>query len=330
MFPNNLEEGMRISIVCSVISGDSPIVIKWFKDGQLIDSSLHSHYQIANINEYVSSLVMNKIDKYYSGNYTCQSSNNLASVNYSSSLMIKSRPSFILKPIPKISTTESSVLFDCQAEGYPESVIRWKFLPTLSNLEPIAILSSPRIHVLENGSLLIKFVTFEDEGDYYCEASNNIAKSVTVSTTLKVYEPPKILPMDDKIILKKGQKVDLLCHSTASSPFTVEWFQNSEKIISNYNYFIKEEGSKNKKTSTLTIKSPSRDDTALFRCVVTNFYKQSVSSIKMIIQEPSDPPINLQILQIKSKSVSVSWSVKFNGNSPIIGYEIEYRKSLGI
>lgn len=328
-FPDNLEEGMRISIICSVISGDSPITIKWFKNEQLIDSNIQSKYKIAVINEYVSSLIMDKVDKYYNGNYTCQSSNTLSSVNHTASLMIKSRSFFILKPIPKMATIESSVLFDCQAEGYPESVIRWKFSSVSSHSEPISILSSPRIHVLENGSLLIKSVTHEDEGNYFCEASNNIGKSVSVSTFLKIYEPPKIRPMDDKMITKKGQKVNLICQSTASLPFVVEWFKNGELIISNTNYLIREEGIGNQKLSTLTIKTCTRNDTALFRCVVTNFYKQSVSSVKMIVQEPSDPPINLQILRIKSKSVSLSWTIAFNGNSPIIGFEIEYRKNSG-
>jgi hypothetical protein len=55
VFPDNLEEGMRASVVCSVVSGDPPISIKWFKDGQDIEKSLDS-IQIVSITEFVSSL----------------------------------------------------------------------------------------------------------------------------------------------------------------------------------------------------------------------------------------------------------------------------------
>ena len=220
-FPTNLEEDMRTSVICSVTSGDAPVTMNWLRNNQLITStdqaagSLNSltngitnpesklQFQIVSLNQFVSSLLINKLSSEYSANYTCTSSNSVGTANHTAFLQVKSRTRFALKPLARqYAIIGEAVRFDCQAIGYPQPVVRWKYLGSSSlldnhalvqlldsrdkldfggtssaylsngNVQSVSILSNPRVHVLENGSLIIKQVQQIDEGQYQCEASN--------------------------------------------------------------------------------------------------------------------------------------------------------------
>lgn len=207
-------------------------------------------------------------------------------------------------------------------------------MPTSSISEPVAILSSPRIHVLENGSLFIRTVTLEDEGSYQCEASNGLGKSIGVAAFLKIHEPPKIRPMTSKSMVKRSERAEILCQASGSLPMIVEWLKNGERIATQgrrggSNYDTREDGDSKYKLSVLTIHSTTRNDSAVFVCNAVNFYGIARSSIKVIVQEPSDPPSDLHLLQVKSQSVTISWSLPYTGNSQILGLQIEYRTATG-
>ena len=218
-FPANLEEDMRTSLICSVTSGDAPVTMSWLRNNQLITntdqtSSLSNtnqidasrlQFQIVSLNQFVSSLLINKLSPEYTANYTCTASNSVGTANHSTFLQVKSKTRFGLKPLAvQVSIIGEAVRFDCQSIGYPQPVIRWKYTSSsfldshslvqlldsrdkldfsnnggstnsaysTGNLQSISILSNPRVHVLENGSLIIKQVQQEDEGSYQCEASN--------------------------------------------------------------------------------------------------------------------------------------------------------------
>ncbi|RWS16809.1 Down syndrome cell adhesion molecule-like protein Dscam2 [Dinothrombium tinctorium] len=123
LFPHNLEEGMRTSVICSVIAGDLPITIKWYKNGQLLDATLDSKYQIVALNDFVSSLTITRVDRHYSGNYTCKASNYVATVSHTDTLNVKSKPTWVMKPNYQSVVSGQPTRFDCQADGYPLPVI---------------------------------------------------------------------------------------------------------------------------------------------------------------------------------------------------------------
>lgn len=49
-----------------------------------------------------------------------------------------------------------------------------------------SIVSSPHIHVLENGSLSIVSVLSDDKGRYLCEASNGVGPAISATVALTV------------------------------------------------------------------------------------------------------------------------------------------------
>lgn len=43
--------------------------------------------------------------------------------------------------------------------------------------------------------------------------------------------------------------------------------------------------------------------------------------------EPPDPPVNLEVVEVGSRSVKLSWQPPFDGHSKLLGYIVEYKAS---
>ena len=43
--------------------------------------------------------------------------------------------------------------------------------------------------------------------------------------------------------------------------------------------------------------------------------------------EPPDPPVNLEVVEVGSRSVKLSWQPPFDGHSKLLGYTVQYKTS---
>ncbi|OTF76705.1 Immunoglobulin domain containing protein [Euroglyphus maynei] len=214
-------------------------------------------------------------------------------------MRVKAPPKWLIKPANKVAITQSTIInplipldnsmmrmsnnpdsmirFDCLASGNPTPVIRWKFLRMKrlssnnlnvrtnnngesSQIESVPILSSPQIHVLENGSLLIRSIDkTKFEGIYLCEVSNGVGKPLEAHATLTIYQIPqiqvKVIPHGnndgssntgshklsppptaqdhDQVIqmaIRHHSQVSLSCTGTGTVPIYVGWFKNGHEI----------------------------------------------------------------------------------------------------
>lgn len=344
-FPENLEEGMRASVVCSISSGEPPQTIKWYRDNKELKND--NNISIVSITEFVSSLIINKLERSYTGNYTCLASSRSThgkSVSYTSRMTVRSKPIFMLKPTSQTAIAGNVVRFDCLSEGLPQPVIRWK--TSRNNSQSTTILSSPRMHVLENGSLVIRAVEILDEGRYVCEATNGVGKPVETSAELLVYESPVIRASHTQVLVKKRDRAELSCVASGSPHLIFSWMKNDHLLvkdsrgviitngntgISSTHISIHEEDSHNRKEkiTILIIHSVTRNDSAVYSCSANNNYGNDRGNIRLIVQESPDPPNDLRFLEVSSRSVSLSWIVAFNGNSPVTGYEVVHKEANG-
>ena len=145
-----------------------------------------------------------------------------------------------------VQLLDSKVDFSGTNSGYLSS----------NNVQSVSILSNPRVHVLENGSLIIKSVQLEDEGTYMCEASNGIGRQVEAYAALLVFSAPRIKMSFDfskttnglhqnilnhrlsssifntvtsnlnTISIKKGDQASFTCSALGSQPLNVQWTHN--------------------------------------------------------------------------------------------------------
>lgn len=80
------------------------------------------------------------------------------------------------------------------------------------------------------------------------------------------------------------------------------------------------------KSSELLINYADRMDTGNFVCVARNSYGKDEQTYRLLVQENPDAPINLNALSIQSTSLKLTWTLPFDGNSPVNHFIIEYRK----
>lgn len=304
----------------------------------------------------------------------------------------------------------SMVRFDCLASGNPTPVIRWKFLrmkrlilnnmdvrnnnngeSSSSQIESVPILSSPQIHVLENGSLLIRSIDkTKFEGIYLCEVSNGVGKPLEARATLTIYQTPQIqvkviphgndgvggnngahkLPSTvqdhDQVIqlaIRHHSQVSLSCTGTGAVPIFIGWYKNGQEInvydtssitsTSSFRIFEssgtgtilagKNHGKSSSSSSTsmdmgkqfgerttnLLFKHVGRSDTAQYVCLTRNSFGITHRIVMLHVLESPDAPESLKAIEVGSRTVTLTWSIGYTGNLPLLSQNIEYKKEAG-
>lgn len=77
--------------------------------------------------------------------------------------------------------------------------------------------------------------------------------------------------------------------------------------------------------SELGISHTYRQDTGMYICQASNAFGQDEMSMHLIVQEVPEQPKNLRINAQQSRSLQLTWSQPFAGNSPIEEYHVQYK-----
>ncbi|KAF8774513.1 Down syndrome cell adhesion molecule-like [Argiope bruennichi] len=296
LFPKNLQEGMRSRLVCTVIQGDPPFVISWKKDDRPIEPGLGV---IIRNDEFSSDLTFSSVTPRHNGNYTCIVSNAAASVSHTATLVVDVPPRWHVEPRDTSVVSGRNVRIDCLADGFPAPVITWER----------GSANSPR--------------------HYSAIASGPITSKVVFLT---VHVPPRFDNKFRSETARKGDVVRLKCESTGDHPMTIVWNIDKQPLTPSEDprrYDLKELVDKKRMSSEITIKSAERRDSALFTCLVRNAFGQDDMNIRLIVQEPPEPPRDVRVLEHKSRTAKISWSSPFNGNSAIIRYLVQCKSESG-
>lgn len=116
-------------------------------------------------------------------------------------------PRWTVEPVDANVAAGQEAIIHCQADGYPTPAITWKkaigilfsnrddsYVLVNKNLiikgqqpgEYKDFLFEPNVHQYQNGSLNFNHVSKDNEGQYLCEAKNNIGTGVSKVIFLKV------------------------------------------------------------------------------------------------------------------------------------------------
>lgn len=108
-FAKSLHRGQRYNIMCTVVRGDLPVSIRWFKDGRPLEppassGSLESGapifapgddtsgtIAIKHLDPYSSTLTFSSLQAHHRGLYSCEAANEAGRANQSSPLVIHSK-----------------------------------------------------------------------------------------------------------------------------------------------------------------------------------------------------------------------------------------------
>ncbi|XKL59015.1 hypothetical protein PGB90_000031 [Kerria lacca] len=172
---NLLQEGNRAGITCQVVEGDLPINFRWEKltpSGRNVELGAVSR----RIDEYTSSLIIEKITPSHSGNYTCVAQNNAGEERLVVPVTVNAAVYFKQKSKQLNILKGDQGHLQCNVLGDNPIDIIWKGSKNQIISDELDLRYSIREQILHEGKiseLSIAKVFRHDTGTFTCQTKNN-------------------------------------------------------------------------------------------------------------------------------------------------------------
>lgn len=309
-----VDEGSKKTFVCHEC-------IKWTKNGKIVQNSART--TVTNVLQ-ICILNLVAILESDAGNYTCHRQTTTGVHKDTKEIFVISRPRFVNPRSPNSTNVleHGDVRITCHGAGFPTPRTIWRRKVGGSFDE---VKDLPRFRVTTNGSLTILNAKAEDETDYSCEIRNSHSYRADLTIKLNVNVPARIVNWVATAFGDAGNMTKLNCDASGDETLNFTWFKNGQKISRNSNIRIELIPKLSK--STLTIVSTTGNDGGNYTCKVFNLFGKDEKIMRLEIRDRPDPP-DLKKYYTKTKtSITVSWKPSFDGNSPILSYQIDYKTS---
>ncbi|XP_022655319.1 Down syndrome cell adhesion molecule-like protein Dscam2 isoform X3 [Varroa destructor] len=320
----DLTEGRRLVLVCSVFSGSFPISYQWLKDGSPV--KLLPYVQIVHAGDFQDSLQIERLTAEHVGNYTCSAKNAFGSDQMSVAVVLRYKPRWITTgdDVLKLDSVVGDELnVDCRANGHPVPNIR-------ISRGGSSLTSTSRLHV-HNGLLTIKSISQNDKGEFICEASNSLG-NITRTISLSLTVPARFKEKTSVVTSRRSETTTLKCYAVGDHPISVVWSKGNVKLDkrTSSRYQIIESITTDGLSSELRIRETDRADSALYSCHTENKFGNDDRKVKLVVKDVPGAPQDVRVKDIWSRSVSVYWTPSYDGNSPISKYIVNYWKQHGV
>jgi hypothetical protein len=226
------------------------------------------------------------------GEYSCEADNAVGTIEATGMLLIHAPPTFVIRPKSQIGELGSEVIFECQANGYPEPTLFWtiegnrslilpgaktKNIEASSTADGGSVLSIDEIDRTDNGKVIV------------CSAVNSVGSvstRVVLSVNLQDDSPPPLIiqgPMNQTLPIKSV--ASLPCKTSGTPRPVVSWYKDGIPVTQSYKVTIEENG-------LLTIKDLNKnDDTGLYTCVASSKSGKTTWSGFLKLENPTNPNI---------------------------------------
>uniref|UniRef100_A0AAZ1X2H9 Ig-like domain-containing protein n=1 Tax=Oreochromis aureus TaxID=47969 RepID=A0AAZ1X2H9_OREAU len=260
--------GKEATLRCNA-KGEPAPVITWLSPLNKVISPALEKYQVLDD----GTLVVQKIQGFDKGNYTCIARNNAGQDHKVTRLEVLVTPPVIsglrgtLNAIKVTAVQNQQKLLDCNVHGNPTPRITW-LLP--GNLTLPAPYYSNRMVVHQNGTLEIHSPKETDSGQLVCIARNEGGEvRLVVNLDVKtVVEKPQIrAPKANVQSLSVGNAVALNCSFEGSILLPVTWILPSGTPLRSGARFSK---FFHQPDGLLIISNPSMAEAGMYRCLIHN------------------------------------------------------------
>ncbi|XP_074539386.1 carcinoembryonic antigen-related cell adhesion molecule 1 [Halichoeres trimaculatus] len=198
-------EGNSLSLTCD--AAGSVFTREWMKDG--LDLTLADHMTFHEGNRVLSFKHLQKTDR---GEYSCEISNPISSMEAKHNLVVNYGPENVLIRGLTETLFGDIITLTCSAESVPPATYTWS-------------LNGTEVH--DAAVYTKRFAEFSDSGTYTCDARNNITgRSQSVLHELTITERisgASLTPSTNQAI--EGNSLNLTCDA-AGSVFTREWMKD--------------------------------------------------------------------------------------------------------
>ncbi|XP_062139568.1 protein sidekick isoform X5 [Drosophila sulfurigaster albostrigata] len=207
----------------------------------------------------------------------------------------------------------------CRAVGAPNPNITWIYNETQ------LVEMSSRVQILESGDLLISNIRSSDAGLYMCVRANE-AGTVKGEAYLGVLVRTQIIqpPVDTTVLLGLTATLQCKVSSDPSVPYNIDWYREGQMapISNSQRIGVQADGQ-------LEIQAVRASDVGSYACVVTSPGGNETRSSRLSVIELPFPPSNVKVERLaepQQRSINVSWTPGFDGNSPISKFIIQRRE----
>ncbi|KAH8024649.1 hypothetical protein HPB51_000129 [Rhipicephalus microplus] len=210
-------------------------------------------------------------------------------------------PKWVYTPSSTNALKGSTMRFDCQADGFPTPVIRWKMSTGGVSSSFVTIRSNAKLQVLENGSLVLQHVDASDAGIYLCQATNGVGPELTHEAKLTVSVPMSVTS-------RKGDKVHLQCDSIGDPPLTITWYRDNVLLDMDRHprYTLNDHEREDGMASQLLLRDVRTNDTGTYACKVANSHGKDEMFIKLTVQDGTSRVIPIPGTQLEMTLDSLS------------------------
>ncbi|XP_047472707.1 Down syndrome cell adhesion molecule-like protein Dscam2 isoform X6 [Penaeus chinensis] len=321
-------EGDLAQANCVLRKGDRPVAFVWKFNGLEIFNS--DDTTIVSVGSRTSILTLDPVRAHHQGNYSCTAINAAGEAEVTVSLTVNVPPRWIVEPADKAFALGSDARLECKADGFPRPSLGWKKAAghTPGDYRDLDV-NNPNIKVTGDGTLHISSIQKSHEGYYLCEANNGIGAGLSTVIYVRVQAPPQFKIQYRNQTARHGDDAVLECEAGGETPIGILWSKDKHSVdqAAEPRYTIREEMRGGSVHSSLSIKTTDRTDSAVYTCVATNAFGSADTNINLIIQEHPEQPSSLKVLDKSGRSVELSWTSPYDGNSPITRYIVEYKLS---
>ncbi|CAG5925182.1 unnamed protein product [Menidia menidia] len=278
--------GTEVSLRCTVYGFPVPMV-HWFKDGCLL-LNCSTSFSLQNNGQLLTFRNVTREDE---GWYHCEASNQKERIKSQSAFLLAAEMdwSFVQQPSDLTVRRGENVTLTCRPpHSRPEAQMSW-----FKNSQ----LFTPTAHatVLPTGDLFFHSIQVDDNGSYFCRASNTFLQRFLTSkrATLTVLAPPTVKLWPQVLTVPLGARAVLECEVFGHPLPSINWVKRGHS---------KQTGGKiayGRGKASLHIQSVRSYDEAVYVCEASNKLGESHSTA--LLRVAVNPIIVTYVGQVSSK-----------------------------